>query len=137
MSNETGRAVTGNASRFRKIDPDRLRQMWTEGWSATAIAARFGVSYPAVNRAARRAGLAQRPRVYQPRGGDPARAKSASGSAPTPALPPGLTALEADIWRSAGHWAALAEAAQRHAVTVVKVQQVWHRLRRDQSRVVA
>ena len=114
-----------------RIDPDRLRQMWAEGLSAIVIAARFGVRYPSVNRAAKALRLPRRGRVYQPRGGAPARA------APTPALPPGLTALEADIWRSAGHWAALAEAAQRHAVTVVKVQQVWHRLRLDHSRVVA
>lgn len=44
----------------RRIDDDLLRKLWREGVPSRAIAARFGVNYPAVNRAAARLGLPKR-----------------------------------------------------------------------------
>jgi len=43
-----------------RIDPDVLRRLWAEGVPSAEIAARFGVRYPAVNRAAKALGLTPR-----------------------------------------------------------------------------
>jgi len=114
-----------------KIDRDVLRRLWAEDLSLAQIGERFGVSGPAVWKAAKALDLPKRPRTRRKRvcqASDGAAACATPGPTDHP-MPAGLSPLEADVWRGRGRWAALAEAAQVHSVTVTAALQVWHRLR--------
>jgi len=115
----------------QRFDREDLRCLWAEDLTLAQIGKEFGVTGKAVWKAAKALDFPKRPRTQRKRvcrASDGAAACATPGPTDHP-MPAGLSPLEADVWRGRGRWAALAEAAQVHSVTVTAALQVWHRLR--------
>lgn len=107
-----------------KIDEVELRRLWGEGVPSSVIASRFGVQYPAVNKAARRLGLPSRAP-----GGRPKKTEAPplqQVEKPRSELPPSDLA-SALLW--AKTYSDLEAIRAQHELTTAEVQRLWHKSR--------
>lgn len=116
-----------NAGSVANDDHDEMMRLWEAEATCAAIGLLMGLQPSSISR--RRKALGLTPRLA-PRGEPEPESKPVALTAkPEPAPEPEVTPLEADILVTEGRYAALNRVCERHGITMVRAQQLWHRLR--------